>query len=97
LTITPSSGPPSTAVRITGAAFKPGLRIRIIYKRGFKVHSPHSGVSNRMCVVDVASDGTFACNARILDSVHAGAKGPHPVVARGWRRHQISTTYTLTQ
>jgi hypothetical protein len=96
LTITPSSGPAGTAVRITGTAFKPGLRLTIVYKRGFKVHQIHSGVSNKMCVVAVAPDGTFACNTKILDSTHAGAKGPHPVVAKGWRHHKVSTTFTLT-
>ncbi len=89
LTITPSSGPASTAVQIKGVGFPAGVALKIKYQVGTRWH--------RLCLVTVATNGSFLCNSTIPRASRAGALGPHTILAKGkaWRNHTATTTFTL--
>ena len=88
LTITPSSGPPNTAVQIRGTGFPAGAKIKIFYVNGHKRH--------RLYVASVSSDGSFLGNAAIPSHARAGALGQHTILATGRHRLRVTTTFTLT-
>jgi uncharacterized protein YjdB len=88
LSITPSSGPPSTPVQIRGADFPAGLAVKVKYVVGSRWH--------RLCAVTTASDGTFACNATIPKVSRAGAIGQHTILAKGRARHHHAVAATTT-
>jgi hypothetical protein len=88
LTITPASGPPSTAVQISAVKFQPGTKIVVVYLAGT--------TALRLCGATVAPDGSFQCTGSVPDKAHAGTIGQHAIVAKGWPSHKVTTTFTLT-
>lgn len=92
LTITPSTGPRRTAVRITNGTFNPGASIRVKYKTGMA--SPRGVL---LCTTTARADGTIDCNGQIPGPAKAGANGAHTIVAKDLTTKQKqTTTYTLT-
>jgi hypothetical protein len=88
LVLTPASGPAGAAVQAKGFNFHARSGISVYYLDGTRLR--------RICHGRVATDGTLQCSGTIPAAAHAGAKGQHEVVAKGWRRHQVATTFTLT-
>jgi hypothetical protein len=90
--VTPTSGPPATAVTITGTRFLPGETVRVTYQTG--LISPASVV---LCKATALGDSSFSCPANIPAKPTAGAKGAHKIVAKGLTSLiKAKTTFTRT-
>jgi hypothetical protein len=75
--VSPSSGPPATAVTVSGGGFAAGETVNVFYKTGLP--SPKKVL---LCSV-TSSTGTFACSGNIPNKPIAGAKGAHTIVVKG--------------
>ena len=91
ITLTPSSGPPGSPVRVDGVHFFADETVAVQYKTGL------SGTKKiALCTVRAAPDGTVSCNATI-PSANAGAPGSHTVRATGYTSlMKAKATFTLT-
>jgi hypothetical protein len=75
--VSPASGPPGTAVTVSGGNFDGGDTVKVTYNTGLA--SPASVV---LCTATALADGTFTCSGQIPAKPTAGAKGAHKIVAK---------------
>lgn len=91
--VSPASGPPRTAVGVSGSGFSPGETVKVSYATG--LGAPHP-TSVAVCTAQAAPDGSFFCSGKIPRSVPAGAKGAHTIVAKGTiSLARATTSFTL--
>jgi hypothetical protein len=92
--ISPRSGPPATAVTVSGAGLQPGETAMVAYKTGLASPKPKSVL---LCMATVIGDGSFTCNGKIPGSTTAGTTGVHNIVATGKTSLiKVTTTFSLT-
>ena len=94
LTTNPSSGPPGTAVTLSGNGYNPGESVKVTYKTGLSAPDPASIL---MCDAMADATGMFTCNADIPVGAAAGPNGAHKIIAKGVTSLDKATTiFTVT-
>lgn len=76
ISVTPTSGPPGTAVTVTGSGYEFDKSMKASYATGLSTKP----TDNLHCRVRTASNGTFRCTVTI-PTRKAGAPGPHVITA----------------
>lgn len=91
--VSPTSGPPGTLVRVSGRGFRPGETVRVRYVTGLAAPKP---ASIALCSGVATVSGTFTCKGTI-QKVNTGAKGFHTIIATGSASlTRASTTFNVT-
>ena len=91
--VSPTSGPPGTVVRVSGRGFSPGETVRVRYMTGLPAPKP---ASTALCSGLATTSGTFTCKGTI-PKVNTGAKGLHTIAATGSASlTRASTTFNVT-
>ncbi len=72
----PNSGPPGTAILVSGGGFQPGEQVTVTYRRSEKGER-----SALMCNAETSSDGLFSCTGVIPKN--PGAPNLDLIIARG--------------
>ena len=87
ITISPTLGPASTTVTISGAGFSAGETVKVKYLQVTAVRSSF------LCKTTAAPDGTFSCPATIPSD--AGSAGTHTIQAKGATSGTVAETLYL--
>ena len=94
LEVTPTSGPPGTAVTVCGDGWNPSSTVKIKFKTGKK---PPLILAYVICTTTVASDGDFSCSGTIPAGKKAGKLGSHVIKGKELNpKVKVTTTFTLT-
>jgi hypothetical protein len=78
--VSENSGQPGSPVTISGTGFGPNESVEVKYRTGRKDSGPVAVV---ITTATTAEDGSFTCSGQIPSAATAGAKGFHPLVAKG--------------
>jgi hypothetical protein len=90
--ITPTSGPPGTAVTVTGGGWATGETVHVTYLT--KLSTP---TTVAICSAVANGTGAIKCTGHIPGSTQAGPTGAHTVRAAGATSKRLATTtYTRT-
>ena len=90
ISLSPTSGPPTTIVSVFGEGFTPGETVKVRYYNGLST----TGLG--LCHTVANVNGAFSCAGKI-SKYYAGALGTHNVVAKGSTSHITATAvFTLT-
>ena len=91
--VSPSKGVPGTAIKITGANYGGGERVKVIYLTGLS--SPAPAIVT-ICAATTQSSGAFVCYGRIPPKATAGVLGSHGIDATGTIGDHASVIFDLT-
>jgi hypothetical protein len=91
-TVAPTSGPPGTAVTVTGGGWASGETVKLTYAT--KLTSPSTVV---ICSAVATGTGAISCTGHIPGSSTAGPTGAHTLTAKGATSpRQATTKFTRT-
>ena len=90
--VSPSSGPPGTAVTVNGGGYAANETVNVFYKTGVS-----DDRSVAVCSTTANPDGTFTCSGAIPTRATAGSPGSHKIAAKGSTSLlNVKTIFTLT-